>query len=71
LYGSNLAVTYPSEFVDDTEIFGYSLAFAYTMCAYANKLNWAAEYGLKPTQIRISAGLENISTLFEEFRIAV
>jgi cystathionine gamma-synthase len=49
----------------------FTLAFAYTMCAYANKLDWAAEYGLKPTQIRISAGLEDTSTLLEEFRIAV
>jgi cystathionine gamma-synthase len=49
----------------------FTLAFAYTMCVYATKLDWAASYGLKPTQIRISAGLENTSTLFEEFRIAV
>jgi cystathionine gamma-synthase len=49
----------------------FTLAFAYTMCAYATKLDWAAGYGLKPTQIRISVGLENTGTLLEEFRIAV
>jgi cystathionine gamma-synthase len=49
----------------------FTLAFAYTMCAYKNKLSWAAEYGLKPTQIRISAGLEDTETLLEDFRIAV
>lgn len=49
----------------------FTLAFAYTMCAYKNKLSWAAQYGLKPTQIRISAGLEDTATLLEDFRIAV
>jgi cystathionine gamma-synthase len=49
----------------------FTLAFAYTTCGYANKLDWAAEYGLKPTQIRVSAGLEDIRTLLEEFRIAI
>lgn len=49
----------------------FTLAFAYTMCAYKNKLDWAAQYGLRPTQIRISVGLEDTSTLLEDFRIAV
>jgi cystathionine gamma-synthase len=49
----------------------FTLAFAYTMCAYKNRLDWAAGYGLKPTQIRISAGLEDTDILLEEFRIAV
>jgi cystathionine gamma-synthase len=49
----------------------FTLAFAYVMCAYKNRLDWAAKYGLKPTQIRISAGLEDTEMLLEEFRIAV
>jgi len=49
----------------------FTLAFAYTMCAYKNKLDWAAQYGLKPTQIRISTGLEDTATLLEDFRVAV
>jgi cystathionine gamma-synthase len=49
----------------------FTLAFAYTACTYANKLDWAASYGLKPTQIRITAGLENTDLLLEEFKIAV
>lgn len=48
-----------------------TLAFAYTMCAYKNKLEWAARYGLKPTQIRISAGLEEPETLLDIFTHAV
>lgn len=48
-----------------------TLCFAYTMCAYKNKLDWAASYGLKPTQLRISAGLEDTDVLLEDFRIAV
>ncbi|KAL7625717.1 hypothetical protein AAE478_004940 [Parahypoxylon ruwenzoriense] len=49
----------------------FTLAFAYTMCAYKSKLDWAARYGMKPTQIRISAGLEETETLVEDFRVAV
>ncbi|KAH8802432.1 pyridoxal phosphate-dependent transferase [Xylogone sp. PMI_703] len=49
----------------------FTLAAAYIMCAYANSLDWAAKYGLKQTQIRISAGLEDTSTLLKEFKIAV
>jgi cystathionine gamma-synthase len=49
----------------------FSLAFAYTMCTYGKKLDWAAEYGLKPTQIRITAGMEETDLLLEDFRIAV
>jgi len=49
----------------------FTLAFSYTMCAYATKLDWAAEYGLRPTQIRLSAGLEDTSILIEDFKIAV
>ncbi|RYP61576.1 hypothetical protein DL769_007641 [Monosporascus sp. CRB-8-3] len=49
----------------------FTLAFAYTMCTYKNKLDWAARYGLKPTQIRISAGLEDTDQLLVDFRIAV
>ena len=48
-----------------------SLCFAYTMCAYATRLEWAAGYGLRPTQLRISAGLEVTEVLLEDFRIAI
>ncbi|KAH6661957.1 pyridoxal phosphate-dependent transferase [Plectosphaerella plurivora] len=49
----------------------FTLAFAYTMCPYAKNLSWTAGYGMLPTQIRISAGLEDTETLLEDFRIAV
>jgi cystathionine gamma-synthase len=49
----------------------FTLAFAYTACTYAKKLDWAASYGLKPTQIRVTAGLENTDLLLEDFKIAV
>jgi len=49
----------------------FTLAFAYTMCTYGKKLDWAARYGLKPTQIRITAGLEDSEVLLEDFRRAV
>ncbi len=49
----------------------FTLAFAYTACTYAKKLDWAASYGLKPTQIRVTAGLEDTNLLLEDFRIAV
>jgi cystathionine gamma-synthase len=49
----------------------FTLAFAYTLCAYHKRLEWAAQFGLKPTQIRISVGLEDTHTLVEDFRVAV
>ncbi|PTB39390.1 hypothetical protein M441DRAFT_81384 [Trichoderma asperellum CBS 433.97] len=49
----------------------FTLAFAYTLCAYQKRLDWAAQFGLKPTQIRISVGLEDTGTLVEDFRVAV
>jgi cystathionine gamma-synthase len=49
----------------------FTLAFAYTMCTYKKNLAWAEKYGMQPTQIRISAGLEDTDTLIEDFRIAV
>ncbi|KAI0451114.1 PLP-dependent transferase [Xylaria acuta] len=49
----------------------FTLVFAYTMCAYKKRLDWAAQYGLKPTQIRISAGLEETDGLIHELRSAV
>ncbi|EHK20580.1 uncharacterized protein TRIVIDRAFT_154512 [Trichoderma virens Gv29-8] len=48
-----------------------TLAFAYTMCTYKKDLPWAAKYGLKPTQIRVSAGLEDTEVLLQDFKIAV
>ncbi|PFH61607.1 hypothetical protein XA68_16868 [Ophiocordyceps unilateralis] len=49
----------------------FTLAFAYTVCGYMTRLDWAAGYGLKPTQIRISAGLEDTETLIKLFSVAV
>lgn len=49
----------------------FTLAFAYTMCTYGQSLEWAEQYGLKATQIRITAGLEDIHVLLEDFRVAV
>jgi len=49
----------------------FTLAFAYTMCAYKSKLDWASKYGLRPTQLRISAGLEDTATLLQDFKVAV
>ncbi|RCI16942.1 hypothetical protein L249_1758 [Ophiocordyceps polyrhachis-furcata BCC 54312] len=49
----------------------FTLAFAYTVCGYMTRLDWAAGYGLKPTQIRVSAGLEDTETLIELFSVAV
>ena len=49
----------------------FTLAFAYTMCTYGQRLDWAKQYGLKATQIRITAGLENVHMLLEDFRVAV
>ena len=48
-----------------------TLVFAYTMCAYKNRLEWAGEQGLRPTQLRIAVGLEDVDLLLEECRIAV
>ncbi|WAO96922.1 Hypothetical protein NCS54_01461700 [Fusarium falciforme] len=48
----------------------FTLAFAYTLCAYQRRLDWAAQFGLKPTQIRISVGLEDTDTLVEDFIVA-
>lgn len=49
----------------------FTLAFAYTMCTYKKNLSWAEDNGLLPTQIRISAGLEDTETLLQDFKIAV
>lgn len=49
----------------------WTLIFAYVMASYKTKLGWAAQHGLKPTQIRVSAGLEDSDTVLREFRIAV
>ena len=49
----------------------FTLAFAYTMCAYKRKLDWAARFGLRPTQIRVSVGLEDGDGLVKIFLAAV
>jgi cystathionine gamma-synthase len=48
-----------------------TLALPYSMGIYGNDLEWAARYNIRPTQIRISVGLEDAETLLEEFRLAV
>ncbi|RDA94942.1 hypothetical protein CP533_0153 [Ophiocordyceps camponoti-saundersi (nom. inval.)] len=48
----------------------FTLAFTYTVCIYMTRLDWAAGYGLKPTQIRVSAGLEDTETLIKVFNVA-
>ncbi|KOS20669.1 putative cystathionine gamma-synthase [Escovopsis weberi] len=49
----------------------FTLALPYVLGVYQQRLGWAAENGLKPTQIRIAVGLEDTETLLEEFRLAV
>ncbi|KIW15914.1 hypothetical protein PV08_05964 [Exophiala spinifera] len=48
-----------------------TLAIGYCMGVYPNEQEWVAQYGLLPTQIRVSAGLEETETLLEDFRVAV
>jgi cystathionine gamma-synthase len=49
----------------------FTLAFAYTKCTYGQRLDWAAQYGLRPTQIRVTAGLEDADLLLRVFQHAV
>jgi cystathionine gamma-synthase len=49
----------------------FTLAFAYTKCTYGQRLDWAAQYGLRPTQIRITAGLEDTDSLLKDLQNAV
>ena len=48
-----------------------TLALAYTMGVYGKELEWAAQYNMRPEQIRISVGLEDTQNLLADFRIAV
>lgn len=48
-----------------------TLALPYCKALYASQLDWAARYGLKESQIRISVGLEDIESLLDAFKIAV
>jgi cystathionine gamma-synthase len=48
-----------------------TLALAYVMCTYGTRMEWAEQYGLRPTQIRVSAGLENTEMLLQDFQVAV
>lgn len=47
-----------------------TLALAYVACAYGTRLDWAAGYVLKPSQIRITAGLEDTEMLIRLFKVA-
>ncbi|KAK5400785.1 hypothetical protein LTR06_011245 [Exophiala xenobiotica] len=44
-----------------------TLAIGYCMGVYGNELEWAAKYGLGPTQIRVSVGLEATASLLQVF----
>lgn len=48
-----------------------TLAIGYAMGVYGNELDWASQYNIRPTQVRISVGLEDTEQLLEVFRIAV
>ncbi|CZS91414.1 hypothetical protein WAI453_011674 [Rhynchosporium graminicola] len=48
-----------------------TLAFPFTMGVHYTRLPWAEQYGFRPTQVRISAGLEETDILIEEFRLAL
>lgn len=43
----------------------------YVKGIYLKTLDWAAEYGLKESQIRVSVGLEDTQLLLEDFKIAL
>ncbi|KAF2152245.1 PLP-dependent transferase [Myriangium duriaei CBS 260.36] len=49
----------------------FTLVFAYTKSVYGKQMEWATQHGLKPTQIRVSAGLEDTDILLQEFEIAI
>jgi len=49
----------------------FTLALPFTLAVYSKELGWVAQYGLKPTKIRVSAGLEDTETLVEDFRLAL
>lgn len=48
-----------------------TLAMPYVKGLYGKQLAWAAKYGLKEAQIRISVGLEDIELLLDAFKTAV
>lgn len=48
-----------------------TLALPYCMGVYGNDLGWAERYNVRPTQIRISVGLEDTEALLEVFGYAV
>ena len=49
----------------------FTLALPFTLAVYSKELGWVAQYGLKPTQIRVSVGLEDRETLVEDFRLVL
>lgn len=49
----------------------FTLALPYTFCGFKKRLDWAAGFGLRPTQIRIAPGLEATDLLLEDLKIAV
>ena len=48
-----------------------TLAFPYVKLLFYDSLDKVKDYGLKETQIRVSAGLEDKETLLETFKVAV
>ncbi|KAJ9608192.1 hypothetical protein H2200_007180 [Cladophialophora chaetospira] len=48
-----------------------SLGLGYTLGIYGNELDWAGKFNLRPTQVRISVGLEDTQELLGVFKRAV
>lgn len=48
-----------------------TIAIGYCMGVYGNELEWAGKFNVRPTQIRVSVGLEDTEMLLEVFRAAV
>ncbi len=45
----------------------FTLASPFTLLAHYHELKWAAQYGVLPTMLRISIGLEDPETLWQRF----
>uniref|UniRef100_A0A7S2SMQ1 Cystathionine gamma-synthase n=1 Tax=Mucochytrium quahogii TaxID=96639 RepID=A0A7S2SMQ1_9STRA len=67
-----------AQFFDNLDIsktpgFGqnFSLACPYTMIAHYNELDWAKEYGVDPSLVRIWVGQEDQRTLVSKFDVAL
>jgi cystathionine gamma-synthase len=45
----------------------FTLASPFTLLAHYHELEWAAQYGVLPTMLRISIGLEDPEILWQRF----